>query len=95
MGQEGLTFWQACKPYFSNESSHIQGNIMLVDKGKLLSNQKGIALTFSKYLGSIICTLNRFSWPEDTPMPAGNEKLNSIIKKLAFHASKKRSKEEI
>ena len=74
MGREGLTFWLACKPYFSNESSHIQGNIMLVEKGKLLSKQKGVALTFSKYLGSNIYTLNRFSWPEDTLMPAGNEK---------------------
>ena len=47
---------------------------MLVEKGKLLSKQKGVALTFSKYLGSNIYTLNRFSWPEDTLMPAGNEK---------------------
>ena len=62
---------------------------MQVEKGKLLSKQKGIASTFSKYFGSTTGTLNLFSWPEDTPIPAGNDKLNSIIKKFAFHSSTK------
>ena len=36
-------FWKACKPYFSNKSSNIQENIMLLEKDKFLSKQKDVA----------------------------------------------------
>ena len=38
---------------------------MLLEKGKLLSKQKDVASTFSKYLGSITDLINLFSWSED------------------------------
>ena len=36
--------------------------------------------------------IKSFGWPEDTPMSAENKKVNSIIKKFAFHPSIKTMK---
>ena len=51
-------FWKACKPYFSNKTSNIQEIIMLLEKDKLLSQQKEVVSTLNKHFGS--------SWPKDT-----------------------------
>ena len=68
---------------------------MLFEKDKLLSKQKDVASTFHKHFGSITDLLNLFSWPEDTSMSSGNDKINSIIKKFAFHPSIKAMKKKI
>ena len=39
-------FWKARKPYFSNKSSNIQENRMLLEKDKLLSKTKGCRFNF-------------------------------------------------
>ena len=87
-------FWKACKPYFSNRNSNVQGNIMLLEKDKLLSKQKDVASTLNKHFGSIAGTLNLFSWPEDTSMSSRNDTINSIIKKFACHPSIKAIKKK-
>ena len=46
-----------------------------------------IASTLNQHFGSIIDSLNLFSWPEDTSMSTGNDKINFIIKKSAFQPS--------
>ena len=46
-------FWKACKLYFSNKNSNIKENIMLLEKDKLLSKQKGVASTFNRHFGSV------------------------------------------
>ena len=60
---------------------------MLLEKNKLLSKQKNVASTFNKHFGSITDSLNLFSGPEDTSMPSGNDTINSITEKFAFHPS--------
>ena len=87
-------FLKACKPYFSNKNSNIQENTMLLEKEKLLSKQKDVPSTFNKHFGSITDSLNLFSWPEDTSMSSGNDTINSIIKKFAFHRSIKAIKKK-
>ena len=42
-------FWKACTPYLSNNSSNMQGKMMLVQRGKLLSKQKNVTLSFNKH----------------------------------------------
>ena len=84
---------EACKAYFSNKNSNIE-NIMLLEKDKLLSKQNDVASTFNEHVGSITDSLNLFSWPEDTSMSSGNDTINSIIKKFAFHRSIKRTKKK-
>ena len=77
-------FWKACKPYFSNINSKIQENIMLLEKGRLLSKQKNVASTFNKHSGSITDSLNFFSWTEDTSVSSGNDTIKSIVNNFLF-----------
>ena len=88
-------FWKACKPYFSNKNSYIQENIMLLEKDKLLLKEKDGAAIFNKPFGSITDSLNLFSCPEDTSMLSGNDSINSISKRFAFHGSIKAIKKKI
>ena len=44
-----------------------------------------MASTLNKHFGSITDSLNLFSWPEDTSMLSGNDKINFIIKKVRFN----------
>ena len=67
---------------------------MLAEKGKLLSKQKDVASTFSKHFVSITDLSNLLGWPRDTSISAGNDKVNSIIKKFAFHQSIKAVKKK-
>ena len=61
---------------------------MLLEKDKLLSKQKVMSLQLSiNILNQITESLNLFSWPEDISMSSGNDIINSIIKKFAFHPS--------
>ena len=46
-----------------------------------------IASTLNKHFGLITDSLNLFSWPKDTSMSTGNDKINFIIKKSAFQPS--------
>ena len=43
------SFWKVRKPRFSDKNSNIQGNIMLLEKDKLLSKQKDVASPFKKH----------------------------------------------
>ena len=72
-----------------------QENITLLEKDKLSSKQKDVASTFNKHFGSITDLLNLFSWPEDTSMSSGNDTINSIIKKFAFHRKYKSNQEKL
>ena len=67
---------------------------MLLEKEKLLSKQKDVASTFNKHFGSITDLLDLFSWPEDTLMLSGNDTVNFIIKKFAFHRNIKAIKKK-
>ena len=78
-------FWKACKPYFSNENSYIQENIMLLEKNKSLSKQKDGAAIFNKHFGSITGSLNLFSLAENTSISSGNDAINFISKRFVFH----------
>ena len=39
------SFWNACKPYFSDKSSNVQENKMLIEKGE---SENYVASTFNK-----------------------------------------------
>ena len=68
-------------------NSNTLRNLMLLEKDKLLSKQKYAAAIFNEHFGSIIDSLNLFSWPENTSMSLGNDTVNSISKRFAFHRS--------
>ena len=56
---------------------------------------KDVTAIFNKYSESIKDPLNLFSWLEDTPMSSGNDTINFIIKKFAFHQSIKAIKNKL
>ena len=60
---------------------------MLLEKDKLLSKQKDFVAIFDKHFKWITDSLNLFSWFENTSMWSGNDTINSITKKFAFHQS--------
>ena len=68
---------------------------MLLEKDKLLSKQKDVASPFNKHFVPVTDALNLFSWPENTSMWSGNDTINSIVKKLAFHQSLETIKRKI
>ena len=66
---------------------------MLLEKDKLLPKQDVTAI-FNKHVGSITDYWNLFSWSEDSSMSSGNDTINSISKKFAFHQRKKAIKKK-
>ena len=68
---------------------------MLLEKDKLLSEQKDVASAFNKHFGSIIDSLNLFSWPEDTLMSSVNDALTLLLKNLPFSEVLKTIKKKI
>ena len=60
----------------------------------MLLKQKDVAAILNKHFGSIIDSLNLFSWSKDTSMSSENDTINSISKKFAFHQSIKAIKKK-
>ena len=57
---------------------------MFLEKDKLLPKQDVTAI-FNKHVRSITEYLNLFGWSEYISVSSGNDTINSISKKFAFH----------
>ena len=70
------SFWDKCRPYFSNKHAHGDSKIILmekeeivtnknetVEKETLLVNNDEIAKTFNKHFAETIEKLSTFEWP--------------------------------
>ena len=67
------SFWNKCKPHFSNKHSKGISDIMLIEKDELLLKNKKVELmysvhifrtdVFSSYFQSITDSLDLFEWP--------------------------------
>ena len=60
------SFWENCKPYFSNKQSKVDTDILLSENGHLILKNDKIANTFNGYFGSIVENTNLYHW-EDKP----------------------------
>ena len=60
------SFWENCKPYFSNKQSKADTGILLSENGDLIFKNDKIANTFNGYFGSIVENTNLYHW-EDKP----------------------------
>ena len=67
---------------------------MYIKLNTVPSKQKDAASTCSKRFGSITDSLSHFSSPEDTPISTGNDKVNSIIKKVSLSLKYERDKKK-
>ena len=74
------SFWNACKPFFSEKSVGAGEKILLVEHDKIVSNNQDIATIFNKYFSNIINTLQICKWNSGfTPYTCGRV-LNAIDK---------------
>ena len=56
------SFWDKCKPYFSNKHSKGDSDILLIEKNELLLNNKKVADVFNSYFQSITDYLDLCKW---------------------------------
>ena len=54
------SFWDKCKPYFSNKHSKGDSDILLIEKDELLLKNKKVADVFNSYFQSITDPLGLF-----------------------------------
>ena len=90
------SFWDKCKPYFSNKHSKDDSDILLIEKDKLLLKNKKVADVFNSYFQWIIdCfDFNSFQSIIDSfhkwPLGSTNEiydSVDTLIDSFRFHPS--------
>ena len=57
------SFWDKCKPYFSNKHSKEDSDILSMENDELLLKNKKVADVFNSYFHSITNSLDLFEWP--------------------------------
>ena len=60
--QNSKGFWNACKPYFSDKVSGVQGKIILVERNSIISDDRDVSSTFNTYFNNITSSLNVCRW---------------------------------
>ena len=85
------SFWDKCKPYFSNKHSKSDSDILLIEKGELLLNNKKVADVFNSYFQSITDPLDLFKWPLGSTDQI-YDSIDRIIDSFWFHPSIKNIK---
>ena len=81
MIQQTKSFWENCKPYFSNKQSKADTDISLSENGDLIFKNDKIANTFNGYFGSIIENTNLYYW-EDKPFSISKD--SDVIRVLQY-----------
>ena len=95
------SFWDKCKPYFSNKHAHGDSKIILIEKENIITNKNEvaqkktllvnndeIAKTLNNHFSETVEKLNTFEWPSNEKYEnMHNEKLTTIIKKFENHPS--------
>ena len=90
------SFWDECKPYFSNKHAHGDSKIILIEKENIITNKNEavqketfpvnndeIAKTVNNHFSETVEKLNTFKWPFNEKYEnIQNEKLTTIIKHL-------------
>ena len=76
-------FWKFCKPFFTNQITNFDDEIMLVENEKALSKNKGIAYLFNTYFNDITKGLNIERWL--TSSLSCKDPLVNAIRKYEMH----------
>ena len=80
------SFWDKCKPYFSNEHSKGNSNILVIEKDELLLKNKKVADVFNSHFQSITDSLDLFEQPLGSRDQI-YESIDRIIDSFRFHPS--------
>ena len=54
-------FWSTCEPYFSNKYAKVDADILLIENGKVLHDNRGVANVFNNYFHSSLKTYSYFN----------------------------------
>ena len=57
------SFWDKCKPYFSNKQAKGDSNVILIEKDEILLKNKKIADVLNSYFDSVTDSLDLFFGP--------------------------------
>ena len=76
------SFWETCKPYFSNKHSCVNSKIMLLENDKLLLKNQEVAKEF----GHIIDSFDLHEFP-DGSVCKGLDDIDNIVRKFRNHPS--------
>ena len=84
-GTSSKKFWKFCKPFFLNKATNFDDEIMLVDKGEVVSKNEEIATHLDNYFNDITKGLNIKKWCISDKLP--DEPLVNAIRKYETHPS--------
>ena len=77
-----------CKPYFSNNYSRSDTDIVLNENGDLILKTEEIAKNFNDYFSAIVDNLDWRHWEDKTSSPSNtSDEINDIIKNYERHPS--------
>ena len=82
----GKSFWDICKPLFSNKVNVMGEKIILVENEHIISNDRDIATIFNTYFNKITETLEIPQW-ESIYEPVLSDPVINAINKYANHPS--------
>ena len=80
------SFWDKCKPYFSNKQAKGDSNVMLIEKDEILLKNKKIADVLNSYFDSVTDSLDLFFWSSQTDNK-NIDALQNILKRFHNHQS--------
>ena len=80
------SFWDKCKPYFSNKHAKDDSNVILIEKDEILLKNKKIADVLNSYFDSVTDSLDLFSWSTQTDNK-NTDALQNILKRFHNHPS--------
>ena len=83
------SFWENCKPYFSNKQSKADTDILQSENGDLILKKDKIANTFNGYFGSIVEIVSQY---QKIPMSLEYYNIKNITQKYKKHPSIRSSK---
>ena len=85
------SFWDKCKPYFSNKHSKGDSITLLIEKDELLPKNKKVAEVFNSCFQSITDSLDLFEWPLESTDQI-YDSVDRIIDNFRLHPSIKNIK---
>ena len=86
------SFWDKCKPHFSNKHSKGDSDILLIEKGELLLKNKKVAGVFNSRFQSITNSLDLLEYLLG-PTDQIYDSIDRIIDSSQFHPSIKNTKQ--
>ena len=65
LDKDNKSFWEQCKPYFTNKHSKMDTDIIVNEKRGLLLKNKNVANIFNEYFGSIAESSDLHTWESE------------------------------